>query len=168
MEVFDILDDDGHVVDRVPRDRVHEEGLWHRAVHVLVFDSDGRLYLQKRSDTKDLYPGVWTSSASGHPASGEGWLAAAQRELEEELGIVAELAEVGAFRYDGGDDREVSRLYAARHDGPMDPDPDEVADGRWVAPADLEDELDEDPKAFAPSFHEAWRCYAGEAVEGPP
>lgn len=169
IEHLDVLagpDPDADVVDQVPRPRVHAEGLWHRSVHCFVFDPDGRLYLQKRAETKDLYPGVWTSSASGHPEPGEGWQAAMQRELEEELGIVARLEPVGSFVYDGGDDREVSRLWETTWDGPVDPDRREIQDGRWVEMADLETELEQAPGGFAPSFHEAFACYVGRA-DGP-
>lgn len=172
VEHFDVLDEAGEVVGQAPRDEVHAEGHWHRAVHIFLFDPQGRLYLQLRSETKDLYPGQWTSSASGHPAAGEGWLSAAQRELEEELGVVCAIEEAGAFRVDGGNDRERCRLYVGRVDGSVaeriDPDPVEVAEGRWVPMGEVAAWLDERPGDFAPSFHEAFAAYAGrDEVEGP-
>lgn len=164
VEHLDVLDPRGDVVGQEPRPRVHAEGLWHRAVHVFVLDPDGRLLLQLRSPDKDLYPGKWTSSASGHPAPGEGWAAAAVRELEEELGLVLDLKEAGAFRYDGGRDREVSRLYVGRlqgEPGRIEPHPEEVAATRWVPVPEVAAWLEEEPGAFAPSFHEAFACHAG-------
>ena len=73
---------------RATRREVHATGLWHRAVHILVFDGTGRVLLQKRSMLKDLSPGLWDSSCSGHLDAGEDYDAAAIRELAEEIGAV--------------------------------------------------------------------------------
>ena len=85
-EIFDIVNEYDEVIGRLPRRMVHRDGHKHRAVHVLVFNSRGRIFLQKRSLTKDTFPGAWDSSASGHLDSGEDYDACAVRELREELG----------------------------------------------------------------------------------
>jgi hypothetical protein len=64
-ERFDVVDEQDRVVGSAPRREVHARGLLHRAVHALVFDPAGRLLLQKRSATKDMYPNQWAASASG-------------------------------------------------------------------------------------------------------
>ena len=61
-EQFEILDERGRPVGLAPRSRAHREGLWHRAVHVFVFRSDGRLLIQRRQYDKDICPGVWDLS----------------------------------------------------------------------------------------------------------
>ena len=58
-EIFDVVNDRDEIVDRRPRGEVHRLGLKHRAVHVLIFNSRGELFLQKRSMKKDCFPGVW-------------------------------------------------------------------------------------------------------------
>ena len=88
-EWFDVVDERDAVVGRARRREVHAQGLWHRAVHVLVFDAGGRVLLQKRSLAKDLSPGKWDSSCSGHLDAGEDYDAAAGRELREEIGVDA-------------------------------------------------------------------------------
>src|SRR5258706_661349 len=85
-EIFDIVNERDEVVGRNTRSEVHRLGLKHRAVHVLVFNARGELFLQKRSLEKDCFPGAWDSSASGHLDSGEDYDACARRELFEELG----------------------------------------------------------------------------------
>jgi isopentenyl-diphosphate delta-isomerase len=85
-ELFDVVDDDDQVIGQAPRREVHAQRLSHRAVHVLVHDAMGRLFLQKRSLGKDTFPGCWDSSCSGHVDAGETYLEAARRELGEELG----------------------------------------------------------------------------------
>ena len=67
------------MIGREPRSVVHARGLRHRAVHVLVFNSAGELFLQKRSMTKDNDPGLWDSSCSGHVDAGETYDEAAVR-----------------------------------------------------------------------------------------
>ena len=86
-EFFDVVDGRDTVVGRAARREVHARGLLHRAVHILVFDGAGRVFLQKRSMKKDIAPGLWDSSCSGHVDAGENYDAAAVRELAEELGL---------------------------------------------------------------------------------
>jgi isopentenyldiphosphate isomerase len=84
-DIFDVVNDDDEIIGREPRSVVHARGLRHRAVHVLVFNAAGQLFLQKRSMTKDNDPGLWDSSCSGHVDSGESYAVAAERELMEEI-----------------------------------------------------------------------------------
>ncbi len=86
-EIFDIVNERDEVIGRAPRREVHARGLWHRAVHVLVFNKHGQVFLQKRSMLKDTAKGLWDSSSSGHVDSGEDYDACAVRELREEIGL---------------------------------------------------------------------------------
>ena len=86
-EIFDVVNEQDEVVGRQSRGEVHRLGLMHRAVHVLVFNAAGQIFLQKRSMKKDRQPGLWDSSASGHVDSGEDYDACAVREVREEIGL---------------------------------------------------------------------------------
>jgi isopentenyl-diphosphate Delta-isomerase len=86
-EIFDIVNERDEVVGQNTRREVHARGLWHRAVHVLVFNARSEVFLQKRSMRKDIAAGKWDSSASGHLDSGEDYDACAVREVREELGL---------------------------------------------------------------------------------
>lgn len=90
-ELFDVVDEHDHVLRQAPRSQVHREHWLHRAVHIFVFNCRGELLVHQRSATKDEQPLKWNSSASGHLHAGEGYDAAAARELEEELGYVLPL-----------------------------------------------------------------------------
>src|SRR5258708_3933610 len=85
-----------------PRREVHRLGLMHRAVHVLVFNSRGQVFLQKRSLTKDRQRGLWDSSASGHLDSGEDYDACAVREVREEIGLELKRAPLRLFKLAAG------------------------------------------------------------------
>ncbi|HTB63871.1 MAG TPA: NUDIX domain-containing protein, partial [Opitutales bacterium] len=92
-ELFDVVDDHDRVLRRETRNEVHRQRLLHRAVHVLVFNARGEVYLQRRSAKKDTYPNRWTTSCSGHVDAGEDYDTAVVRELAEELGL--QNAEIG-------------------------------------------------------------------------
>ncbi|RMG16884.1 MAG: NUDIX domain-containing protein [Planctomycetota bacterium] len=112
------------------RKEVHARRLVHRSVHVLVFDRAGRLLVQRRHPDKDVYPGHWDTSCAGHveesdypggPNQGlDGvYAAVAARELGEELGVQADLEELGHFAPVPNVHYEQIRLFRAVHDGPF-------------------------------------------------
>ncbi|HEX2854716.1 MAG TPA: NUDIX domain-containing protein [Opitutaceae bacterium] len=163
-EWFDVVDASDAVVGRALRREVHARGLWHRAVHVLVFDSSGRIFLQKRSMTKDLSPGLWDSSCSGHLDSGEDYDTAATRELGEELGIPAGIAAQRArwFRLEPSVETgwEFVWVYRLRHEGPFSLHPEEIETGEWLAPAEVTRRIATRPGDYCPSFKLIWRTIA--------
>ncbi|MCB2191548.1 MAG: NUDIX domain-containing protein [Deltaproteobacteria bacterium] len=127
-ELLPVVDENDHQVGLATRAQVHSQGLLHRAVHVLLFDPSGKLWLQRRSQAKDTYPGMWTSSASGHLDPGENYLFAAQRELREELGLGLELTYVGKVPAGPATQGEFSGVFKARSDRQPRPDPQEIAE----------------------------------------
>ena len=86
-ERFPVVDGNDRILRYARRSEVHGNNLRHRAVHILIFDEAGEVYLQQRSRWKDRHPLKWDSSAAGHVAARESYEEAARRELEEELGI---------------------------------------------------------------------------------
>ncbi len=88
MELIDILDAQGNKTGRVkPKAEVHRDGDWHRAVHVWFLGPDGRVLMQRRSQSKENNPGKWDVSVAGHLSAGEGSVQAALREIREEIGL---------------------------------------------------------------------------------
>jgi isopentenyl-diphosphate Delta-isomerase len=88
MELIDVLNTAGAPTgQKKPKSEVHRDGDWHRAVHVWIVGSDGRVLLQRRSVRKENNPGLWDVSAAGHISAGEGAVESAIREVEEELGL---------------------------------------------------------------------------------
>ena len=98
-EIFDFVNERDEVIGQAPRREVHARGWWHRAVHVLVFNARGEVFLQKRSLKKDSAAGKWDSSSAGHLDTGEDYDPAAVRELREELGIEVAGNCLGAFTF---------------------------------------------------------------------
>lgn len=157
-EIFDVVDADDRVVGQEPRHRVHRFGLRHRAVHVLLFNTRGELFLQKRSLWKDLNPGLWDSSCSGHVHAGESYEEAARRELSEELGLrepilVRPVGKLAAGQETGN---EFIWVYQVERDGPFALDPEEISEGRFLGIPALEQELGTVPDLFSPAFVYLW------------
>lgn len=143
-ELLDVVDADDEVIATGTRGEIHARGLMHRAVHVLVFNRRGQLFLQKRSMQKDEQPGKWDSSAAGHVDSGEDYDACARREIGEELGIASDIGLEPLFKLPASSltGNEHCQVYRCLWDGPMQLHPDEIDDGRWVEPAEMDRRVD--------------------------
>ena len=166
-DVFDIVDENDQVIGSAPRREVHDRGLRHRAVHILIFNAAGEVFLQRRSPTKDRHPNTWDSSCSGHVDTGETYVTAALRELGEELGLEglgADFLEV-LFKVDACEQtgQEFVWIYRARHEGPFVLNPDEISGGQFFPPQYVAEAMAAKPSEFAPALRYVWPRVAGEA-----
>lgn len=137
-ELVDIVDDDDIVIATVTRSEMRARRLQHRSVGIAVMSTDGRLLIHRRSLAKDIWPGWWDIAAGGVVTAGETYDAAARRELEEELGIEADVEFLGQSRYVDDDVAEMCRGYRVVHDGPFEFSDGEVSEVRWVTFAELD------------------------------
>ena len=158
-EIFDVVNDRDEVIDRKPRREVHARGLLHRAVHVLVVNADGQLFLQKRSMLKDTAKGKWDSSASGHLDSGEDYDACAVREVWEEIGLRLERIPERILRIEACEDtgQEFVWVYRCTSEGPFTLHPDEIESGDWFKPEAITRWVAEKPQDFARAFVLIWK-----------
>jgi isopentenyldiphosphate isomerase len=158
-EVFDVVNERDEVIDRQPRSEVHRLGLLHRAVHVLVFNSRGEVFLQKRSMKKDRQPGVWDSSASGHVDSGEDYDTCAVRELREEIGLALARTPERLFKIGecAETDHEFVWVYRCASEGPFDLNAEEIECGGWFAPDEVTRWMAGRPQDFASALLLIWR-----------
>lgn len=160
-ELFDVVNERDEVIGRAPRQEVHRLGLKHRAVHVLVFNGSGKVFLQKRSMKKDTFPGAWDSSASGHLESGEDYDACARRELIEEIGLKQPEDLVRRFKINAcaGTGQEFVWVYSCRWDGSLELNPDEIERGGWFEAAEVDKLLSGNTVPAAESFRLIWRVW---------
>jgi len=160
-EFFDIVNDRDEVVGRAPRREVHARKLLHRAVHVLVFNAAGQIFLQKRSMLKDTAKGKWDSSASGHVDSGEDYDTCAVRELREEIGLALDATPERIMRVEACADTglEFVWVYRCKSEGPFTLHPDEIERGDWFAPDQINKWLAERPEEFARAFGLIWQRF---------
>lgn len=164
-EIFDVVDEHDAVIGRETRRRVHQLGLKHRAVHVLVFNARGDLFLQKRSMLKDNWPGVWDSSSSGHVDAGEDYDPCAVRELREELGWTIDSAPDRLFKIAACDDtgQEHVWVYRLQAEGPFVLHPEEIDTGDWFHPDVVTAWIDRRPEDFASGFRLVWELYRAKS-----
>ena len=160
-EPVDVVDEDDRVVGTVTRREMRERRLLHRCTYVLVSNSAGDLYVHKRTDTKDVYPGMYDVTAGGVCASGESYDGCAVRELEEELGISgAPLRFRFKHRYSGPGWGVWGGVFDVEWDGPIAHQESEVAWGAFVPLDELRTMMRE--REFCPDGREVFeRWLAG-------
>jgi isopentenyldiphosphate isomerase len=158
-EIFDVVNERDEVIGRNTRAEVHRLGLQHRAVHVLIFNERGEVFLQKRSMRKDRQPGLWDSSASGHVDCGEDYDACALREVREELGLELAVCPGRLFKLAASaeTDQEHVWVYRCKAEGPFALNADEIETGEWFAPEQVNRWMKERPEEFASALLVIWR-----------
>ena len=157
-ELLDVVDEQDRVVARATRREVRRGRLLHRFSSVLCWDPGGRLYVHRRTDDKDVYPGMYDMTAGGVLAAGETYLEAARRELAEELGVAGpELRFLFKHRYRGPENPSWSALFEVTWDGPVTPQASEIAWGAFLAEDELLARLEQWP--FVPDGLEVYRRY---------
>ncbi|MFI1992612.1 isopentenyl-diphosphate Delta-isomerase [Actinoplanes sp. NPDC020271] len=158
--LVELVDTNGTAVGAATVSDAHREpGQLHRAFSVFLRDDEGRILLQQRAAVKTRFPLRWGNTCCGHPGPGQTVTEAAGHRLFEEIGVrdVA-LTEVGVYTYRAADpvtgrvEHEYDHvlLGALPAGTTLRPDPDEIAELRWVAPPSLRAELSAAPEAYAP------------------
>lgn len=137
-EIFDIVDEQDNVIGQATRRKCNfNPALIHRAVFVLVYNDDGKILWQKRSMTKDVSPGQWVTSASGHVTAGHSYEETAVRELKEEIGIEAPLLFLGKFLFRYRFENEFSAVFKTNSNGPFQYSTEEIDTCRFMTVAEI-------------------------------
>lgn len=158
IDLVVLLDDDGHEIGTAPKSSVHgTDTALHLAFSCHVYNTRGETLVTRRALDKGTWPGVWSNSFCGHPRPAEPVIPAVHRRAEHELGITLRDVRLALplFRYRAVDangmvEHEVCPVYLAVTDDEPDLNPREVAEARWVDPADLAGGLRATPWAFSP------------------
>ncbi|MBD3387495.1 MAG: NUDIX domain-containing protein [Candidatus Altiarchaeales archaeon] len=113
-EFFDIVDDDDNVVGRAGRQEAHDNHLLHRSVQFFIFDPENRILVNRRSQGKEFFAGMWSIVLGGHVPSGESYYDAVVREAEEEAGVTSEPFKIGHFKKRLPEESENVMVYGFR------------------------------------------------------
>ena len=133
-EIVAVVDEDNNVVGSAPRREMRARRLPHRSTYILVFNSGGEVYVQKRTRTKDVFPGYYDPAAGGVVLAGESYLEGALRELEEEMGIRGvPLQGLFEFFHEDDNSRVWGAAYRCVHDGAVTLQEEEVESGAFMA-----------------------------------
>lgn len=152
-----LYDESGQVSGSAPRSRMRALNLRHAASSVVVRDSLGRVYLHRRTVTKDVYPGLLDFAAGGVVLAGEDPSLGAAREVEEELGVVGvPLVDLGPVDYADSQTRHRAFRYVTIWDGPIRWQAEEVSWGDWVTVEELVRRVEDEPGSLVPDSVAVW------------
>lgn len=136
-EYLTIVDEDDNVIGKSTYDELKAKGLIHRAANVFVFNSKGELFVHRRAENLNLYPGMWDVKFGGLVRADESYKEAALREMNEEAGItglmIAELFRQKSRMQENLTNRKV---FKCKYDGKIRLDKKEVAEGRFMKVAE--------------------------------
>ena len=159
-EIFDVVDSEDLIIGKASRVQVHNNQLMHRSVHILVFNSTGSLFLQKRAMIKDESPGLWDSSAAGHVESGEDYISCAKRELNEELSLSGvQLDEVLSIPAQSTTFWEHVRVYKCVTDNKICINKDEISEGKFMKLSEVRALMQLNPKIHTSTFNLIYANY---------
>ena len=160
-ELVDIVDVDDNVIDVVTRRAMRAGRLRHRAVYIVVVDRGGRVLVHQRSFDKDIAAGWWDIAVGGVVGAGERYDDAAVREVAEEIGVDATVADgtgdgrafsrlepLGAARFEQDELRVIGQIYRLVHDGPFTFADGEVIGAEWATIDELQRLIDVDQRQF--------------------
>ncbi len=172
MDVI-LVDEHDTPVGRMEKLEAHQKALLHRAFSIFIFNTKGELLLQQRAAGKYHCPGLWTNTCCSHPAPGEDTGAAALRRLREEMGFTTALEKIFSFIYkapfdNGLTEHEYDHVFTGIYDGPVQPDPSEVADYCYKPMEEISRSLQSHPQKYTPWFRIAFpRLAALRADQAP-
>lgn len=133
-EIVQIVDSENCETGETTRYEMRKNNLIHRATYILVFNTKGELFVQKRTMTKDVFPGFWDIAAGGVVLAGEPYDLSATRELKEELGIETSNLNFRFDYYYNTDENKVwGRVYTCLHEGPFTLQKEEIDEGKFLS-----------------------------------
>lgn len=137
-EIVVIVDAHNRVIGAAPRREMRAQRLTHRSTYILVFNSQGELYVQKRTMTKDVFPGYYDPAAGGVVLAGESYAEGAERELAEEMGIRdIPLTWLFEFYFVDAHTRVWGGVFSCIYDGEVVLQEDEVESGAFLPISDI-------------------------------
>lgn len=131
----------------------------HRAISIVIFDKNrNKTLITKRSTKKPTWPLFWSNTVCSHPYPNETYQEAVERRILEEVGFKTHLTESFRFTYEATMDNglwgehEYDIVFVGEYEGPINPNPDEIVDFKWVKIKDLKEDLGKNPGKYTPWF----------------
>lgn len=150
-----LVNEKDEVLGYMGKREAHEKGLLHRAISVIIYNSNGEQLVQQRALSKYHWAGIWSNTCCSHPRKNETYLQAAERRLFEELGIKTELHEAFHFIYRANDEQsgltehELDHVFIGTYNEMFQINRDEVQAARWMSNAEIEAEIESKPDSFS-------------------
>jgi isopentenyl-diphosphate Delta-isomerase len=165
-EIIQVYDKDNNPIGCTSRSNAHKKGLWHRTIHIWIYNSKGEILIQKRSRKKIFYPSKWDISIAGHLSCEEKILDTAAREVREEIGIKINKQDLKFFkikkireRFKEIKNNEFANAYFLKYDKEIkDPklQEEEVQKIKFISIKKLKKELKENKNKFVDYGKSYW------------
>lgn len=157
MEFVVLVDEQDNAIGTMEKQQAHVEGVLHRAFSIFIFNSEKKMLLQKRASSKYHCGGLWTNTCCSHPRENETVLDAANRRLEEEMGMSCNLQSIFSFVYkaefeNGLTEHEFDHVFFGESNSTPTLNLEEVEDFRYIGMEELQIEINENPAHFTPWF----------------
>ena len=157
MEYVVLVDENDVEIGTMEKMEAHRKGKLHRAFSVLIFNSKGELLIQQRAKSKYHSANLWTNTCCSHPRPGESIQAAANRRLQEEMGISTKLELSHKFIYhveldNGLIENELDYVFTGIFDGVPTINDSEVVNWKFVPVRDLKSGIQENPQSYTHWF----------------
>lgn len=147
VEFLDVVNENDEVISIASKDEVYEKTLRHRIVHILIFNDEGEMALQLRSENVSFCPSHWSTSVGGHVQSEETYLEVARREYLEELGTVSDLEEFNKDYYvEDGTPNKFLCTFKSIYNGPFHPDLEDVKKVDFFTMEQIQDMITKEEK----------------------
>jgi len=157
QEMVILVDEMDNKTGTMEKLEAHRLGTLHRAVSVFIMNSKGEWLLQKRAFSKYHSGGLWTNTCCGHPRPEETNERAANRRLQEEMGLSAGLKEIFQFNYEEKLDNhltenEIDHVFLGISDEEPVVNPDEVNEWKYVNYKSLVNDMNQFPENYTVWF----------------
>lgn len=162
-----LVDEKDQLLGKMEKIEAHEKGLLHRAFSVFVYNDQNELLLQKRAESKYHTPGLWTNTCCSHQRENESNIEAGKRRLQEEMGFTTDLENQFSFIYkapfsNGLTEHEYDHILIGYYNGQPKPNPEEVADWKWMSLDEIEKDLHQHPDRYTAWFKILFEKYLAE------
>lgn len=164
-EIGVLVDEEDREIGTASRRDIRSRNLLHRGVAIIVRNPAGEIYVHRRTETKDVFPGMYDIVVGGMVGAGEAYQEAARRELAEELGVDGvEPAFLLKHRYRGDRNNAWMSLYEVVWAGSIRHQEEEISWGAYMTEEEIAAKLQEWP--FAPDHFEVFDRYLSWRTEG--
>ncbi len=152
-----LIDQQDNEIGSMEKIQAHQQGKLHRAFSIFIFNSKKELLIQKRADNKYHSGGLWSNTCCGHPRPGELTENAAQRRLQEEIGITCQLHYLFPFTYfvkfdNNLIENELDHIFTGITDKTPLINPNEISDFKYMTMAAISNELEKTPTSYTVWF----------------
>ncbi len=152
-----LVDSNDNAIDYMGKIEAHKKGMLHRAISVFIFNENEEMLLQRRALSKYHTPGFWSNTACSHPRKNETTIQAAERRLDEEMGLKTPLRYGFKFLYkaefdNGLTEHELDHVFFGFSNEKPSINSFEVCDYQYLDQGKIEAMILQRPEIFSPWF----------------